>query len=112
MSRFFSSEKIGISRKYAVRGDQFCIYIPFTAKQARFVSLFDRKLTHWNRRDLPLLIRSGSRPIIEASLLRRKAGHETLPLGGLVGTSARLGNAGTAQFGQSSGPGDPCGPRS
>ena len=56
------------------------------------------------------LIRAGSWPIIEASLPRRKAGHETLPIGDLVGTRFRLGNAGTAQFGQSSSTGDPRGP--
>ena len=69
------------------------------------------RLTHWNPSDLPLLIRGGSGPIIEAAVLRRKAGHETLLIGGLVWTRIRFGNAGTAQSGQSSAPGDPCGSR-
>src|SRR5713226_9622306 len=71
----------------------------------------NNQVTHWTGSDLPLLIHAGGGSIIEAPLFRRKAGHETLPIGGLVGTRARLGNVGTPQFGQSSGPGDPRGPR-
>src|SRR5713226_1075926 len=71
----------------------------------------NNQLTHWTGSDLPSLTRAGSGPIIEAAVLRRKAGHETLPIGGLVWIRIRFGNAGTAQSGQSSGPGDPCGSR-
>src|SRR5258708_18536023 len=68
------------------------------------------KTTHWNRSDPPSLTPAGSAPIIEVSLSRRKAGHETLPIPDLGVTRVLLRSAATAQFGQSSSPGHPGGP--
>jgi hypothetical protein len=43
LAMFFSGENVDTLQKYTVRDDEFYIYMPFVAKPARFVLLFERR---------------------------------------------------------------------
>lgn len=43
LTKFFTGENVDTLQKYTVRDDEFYIYMPFTAKPARFVLLFERR---------------------------------------------------------------------